>query len=305
MKLRRFTVALALVALVAAVTTATSVARSTSSNRLAGLPNTCHTFGKGKYVIASDLPLQGSLRPLAVQIVAAIRLELKQMNFKIGDKTITYASCDDSTAAKGSWDSQTCTNNANGYKTVKNFLGLIGTFNSGCAEIIAPILNRAPGGGIAMVSPANTYVGLTKPTGVPGEPGKYFPSGKRNYAPVKIMKDWVAASPELQKIRPQYDVKTLKGNERAADGWTSIALRNAEGLCGAAAAAIVHTSDARGAAACSRLSGLYHLGRLARLQRREAASPVSRGTWGGVGLLQDQGRSRAGRGYPSLHDRAR
>ena len=147
--------------------TATSVARSTSSNRLAGLPNTCHTFGKGKYVIASDLPLQGSLRPLAVQIVAAIRLELKQMNFKIGDKTITYASCDDSTAAKGSWDSQTCTNNANGYKTVKNFLGLIGTFNSGCAEIIAPILNRAPGGGIAMVSPANTYVGLTSRQGCP------------------------------------------------------------------------------------------------------------------------------------------
>ena len=194
MKLRRFTVALALVALVAAVTTATSVARSTSANRLAGLPNTCHTFGKGKYVIASDLPLQGSLRPLAVQIVAAIRLELKQMNFKIGDKTITYASCDDSTAAKGSWDSQTCTNNANGYKTVKNFLGLIGTFNSGCAEIIAPILNRAPGGGIAMVSPANTYVGLTKPSGVPGEPNKYFPSGKRNYARVAVPDNFQGAA---------------------------------------------------------------------------------------------------------------
>jgi branched-chain amino acid transport system substrate-binding protein len=194
MKLRRFTVALALVALVAAVTTGTSVARSTSSNRLAGLPNTCKTFGKGKYVIASDLPLQGSLRPLAVQIVAAIRLELKQMKFKIGDKSITYASCDDSTAAKGSWDPQTCTNNGNGYKTVKNFLGLIGTFNSGCAEIIAPILNRAPGGAIAMVSPANTYVGLTKPTGVPGEPGKYFPSGKRNYARVAVPDNFQGAA---------------------------------------------------------------------------------------------------------------
>jgi branched-chain amino acid transport system substrate-binding protein len=194
MKLRRFTVAIALVALVAAVTTATSIARPTSANRLAGLPNTCHTFGKGKYVIASDLPLQGSLRPLAVQIVAAIRLELKQMKFKIGDKTITYASCDDSTAAKGSWDSQTCTNNASGYKTVKNFLGLIGTFNSGCAEIIAPVLNRAPGGGIAMVSPANTYVGLTKPTGVPGEPGKYFPSGKRNYARVAVPDNFQGAA---------------------------------------------------------------------------------------------------------------
>ena len=144
--------------------------------------------------IASDLPLQGSLRPLAVQIVAAIRLELKQMNFKIGDKTITYASCDDSTAAKGSWDSQTCTNNANGYKTVKNLLGLIGTFNSGCAEIIAPIVNRAPGGGIPMVSPANTYVGLTKPSGVPGEPNKYFPSGKRNYARVAVPDNFQGAA---------------------------------------------------------------------------------------------------------------
>jgi branched-chain amino acid transport system substrate-binding protein len=194
MKLRRFTVALALVALVAAITTATSVARSTSANRLAGLPNTCRTFGNGKYVIASDLPLQGALRPLSVQIVAAIRLELKQMKFKIGDKSITYASCDDSTAAKGSWDSQTCTNNAAGYRTVKNFLGLIGTFNSGCAEIIAPVLNRAPGGPIPMVSPANTYVGLTKPTGVPGEPGKYFPSGKRNYARVAVPDNFQGAA---------------------------------------------------------------------------------------------------------------
>jgi branched-chain amino acid transport system substrate-binding protein len=177
-----------------AVMTASSVAGTTSASRTAGLPNTCHTFGNGKYVIASDLPLQGSLRPLAVQIVAAIRLELKQMNFKIGDKTITYASCDDSTAAKGSWDPQTCTNNANAYKSVKNLLGVVGTFNSGCAEIIAPIINRAPGGGIAMVSPANTYVGLTKPSGVAGEPGKYYPSGKRNYARVAVPDNFQGAA---------------------------------------------------------------------------------------------------------------
>ena len=191
---RKLTLALALAGLVVAVTAATSVARTTSSNRVAGLPNTCHTFGKGKYVIASDLPLQGSLRPLAIQIVAAIRLELKQMKFKIGNKTITYALCDDSTAAKGSWDPQTCTNNANAYKSVKNLLGIVGTFNSGCAEIIAPIVNRAPGGGIAMVSPANTYVGLTKPSGVAGEPGKYFPSGKRNYARVAVPDNFQGAA---------------------------------------------------------------------------------------------------------------
>ena len=191
---RKFTVALALVAMVAAVMTASSVARTTSSNRVAGLPNTCHTFGNGKYVIASDLPLQGSLRPLAVQIVAAIRLELKQMKFTIAGKSITFASCDDSTAAKGSWDAQTCTNNANSYKSVKNLLGIIGTFNSGCAEIIAPIVNRAPGGGIPMVSPANTYTGITKKSAVPGEPNKYFPSGKRNYARVAVPDNFQGAA---------------------------------------------------------------------------------------------------------------
>src|SRR5437763_2863012 len=151
-------------ALLAAGAAAVS-ARPLTSNHASGLPNTCSKpYGNGQYVIASDLPLQGALRPLSVQIVQAIQLELKQMNFKIGSRSVEYVSCDDSTAAKGSWDPQTCTNNANSYKTVKNLLGVIGTFNSGCAEIIAPILNRAPGGGIAMVSPANTYVGRTKPT---------------------------------------------------------------------------------------------------------------------------------------------
>ena len=72
--MKKLTVALALVAMVAAMTTASSVARTTSGKRFQACPNTCKTFGNGKYIIASDLPLQGSLRPLSVQIVAAIRL---------------------------------------------------------------------------------------------------------------------------------------------------------------------------------------------------------------------------------------
>ncbi len=172
-----------------------AAAANARPSHVSGLPNTCSKpFGKGDYVIASDLPMQGSLRPLSLQITQAIQLELKSMNYKIGSKTVQYVSCDDSTAAKGSWDPQTCTNNANAYKTVSNLLGVIGTFNSGCAEIEAPILNRAPGGGIAMVSPANTYVGLTKPTGVAGEPQKYFPTGKRNYARVAVPDNFQGAA---------------------------------------------------------------------------------------------------------------
>jgi hypothetical protein len=59
-------------------------------------------------------------------------------------------------------------------------------------------------------------------------------TGKRQYAPIKIVKEWGAASPELSKIKPQYDIKMLKGNERTADGWTAIALNNSDGLCAAA-----------------------------------------------------------------------
>jgi branched-chain amino acid transport system substrate-binding protein len=79
---------------------------------------------------------------------------------------------------------------------------VIGTFNSGCAEIIVPILNRAANGPVAMVSPANTYVGLTHPGPgtVAGEPGKYYPTGKRNYVRVVAADDYQgAADAELTK----------------------------------------------------------------------------------------------------------
>ncbi|MEA3059829.1 MAG: hypothetical protein QOE50_1241, partial [Sphingomonadales bacterium] len=62
-------------------------------------------------------------------------------------------------------------------------------------------------------------------------------SGKRQYAPVKIIKEWGAASPQLSKMKPQYDIKTLKGNERMADGWTGVTLGNTDGLCAATQAA--------------------------------------------------------------------
>ena len=48
------------------------------------------------------------------------------------------------------------------YAANKSVIGVVGTFNSGCAKIIVPILNRANPGPVAMVSPANTSPGLTK-----------------------------------------------------------------------------------------------------------------------------------------------
>jgi branched-chain amino acid transport system substrate-binding protein len=142
--------------------------------------------GEPDVLIASDFPMQGSSRTQTVQIVKAIRYVLDKNNWKAGDTNVGLQVCDDSTAQAGKWDSGKCNANAQAYKSNDDVIGVIGTFNSGCAAIEVPVLNQAPNGGIPMISPANTFVCLTE--GGPGcektEPDKYYPTGKRNYARV-------------------------------------------------------------------------------------------------------------------------
>ena len=142
--------------------------------------------GDPDVLIASDFPLQGSSRTQTIQIVEAIRYLLEQADWKAGDHNVGFQSCDDATAQAAQWDSGKCSTNAQAYAANESVIGVIGTFNSGCAAIEIPVLNQAPGGGVAMISPANTYVCLTE--GGPGcddtEPDKYYPTGSRNYARV-------------------------------------------------------------------------------------------------------------------------
>jgi branched-chain amino acid transport system substrate-binding protein len=142
--------------------------------------------GDPQYLIVSDLPLQGSSRTQTVQINDAIRAQLKAINYKAGDHSIGFQACDDSTAQAGKWDSGKCSTNANAYAANDKVIGIIGTFNTGCAYIIVPVVNQAPDGGIAMISPANTGVCITQssPSCDTTEPAKYYPSGTRNYARV-------------------------------------------------------------------------------------------------------------------------
>ncbi len=142
--------------------------------------------GDPDYLLVSDFPLQGSSRTQTIQIVGAIRFLLDKQDWKAGDHKIAYQSCDDATAQAAKWDSGKCSQNANAYAGNDKVIGVIGTFNSGCAAIEIPVLNQAANGGIAMISPANTFVCLTE--GGPGcedtEPDKYYPTGNRNYARV-------------------------------------------------------------------------------------------------------------------------
>lgn len=189
----------ALIAIVAlAATVSGAFARSGATPLPASSCSAIQNSG-GQYLIASDLPLQGSGRTQTSQMTRAMKFVFTQHAWKAGKYSFAYQSCDDSTAQAGKWDSGKCSANANAYSQDSSVVGVIGTFNSGCAEIIVPVLNRAPNGPVAMVSPANTYVGLTHggPGTAAGEPGKYYPTGKRNYARVVAADDYQGAADAL------------------------------------------------------------------------------------------------------------
>ncbi|MDF2704298.1 MAG: Extracellular ligand-binding receptor [Rubrobacteraceae bacterium] len=136
--------------------------------------------------IVSDLPMQGANRAQTLTMVNAIRLALQERDNKAGDIQIEYEVLDDATAQAGQWDAAKCAENAQSAAQDEEIIGWIGPFNSGCAAVEIPILNEA---GLGMISPANTYIGLTKPSPDPSEPEKYYPTGERNYARVIVADD--------------------------------------------------------------------------------------------------------------------
>jgi len=194
-----------LVAVTGTLVLATVGSGGTSARQATPLPaSSCSPIvykgsGSPKYIVASDLPLQGSGRAQTIEMTKAIQFVLSGAGWKAGAYTLGYQSCDDSTAQAGKWDSAKCSANGNAYARDQDVIGVIGTFNSGCAEIIVPILNRAPGGPVGMVSPANTYTGLTVAGNgtAAGEPGKYYPTGKRNYVRVVAQDQYQGAADAL------------------------------------------------------------------------------------------------------------
>lgn len=135
--------------------------------------------GATKVKIVSSLPRTGSANAQTTTIVNGIRLALDEANMKVGDMTIEFEDWDDASAKKGDWDPEVEAANADRAANDKDILFYLGTYNSGAAKISMPILNKA---GLVMISPGNTYPGLTKPgTGEPNEPAVYRPSGRVTY----------------------------------------------------------------------------------------------------------------------------
>ena len=136
-----------------------------------------------KLIISTDLPLQGSAFDSNDSTNKAIQLYLEQQGYKAGTYELAFKAYDNATAAKGSWDDAKCAANAQAHVANKKEVAIMGTYNSGCAKIIVPVLNQDKTGPMLMISNANTNPGLTKKWNE-GEPDKYYPTGARNYGRV-------------------------------------------------------------------------------------------------------------------------
>ncbi len=139
--------------------------------------------GKADLLVVSDLPLQGGVRITTTQMARAIAFVFRERRFRAGRFRVAYQSCDDSVGRTGLFDDAKCAANARAYAANPDVVGVIGTFNSPCAVAAVPELNRAPGGPLAMVSPLNSFVGLTRagPGVDPSLPAVLYPTGRRNY----------------------------------------------------------------------------------------------------------------------------
>ena len=166
-----------------------SAATTTPVSGLRALPaQTCEPLvaggvGEADVLVVSDLPLQGGVRISAMQMVQAITFVLREHGFRAGRFRVGYQSCDDSVARTGLFDEAKCAANARAYGRNPDIVAVIGTLNSPCAVAAVPELNQAPGGPLAMVSPLNSFVGLTRrATGIPPTLlGELYPTGRRNY----------------------------------------------------------------------------------------------------------------------------
>jgi len=134
---------------------------------------------------------------------------------------------DDSTARAGGWVPERVAANARSAAGDAGTIGYIGEFNSSASMIALPILNEA---GIAMISPSNTYDGLTtrSPETQPGEPDKFYPTGAATYFRLTARDSVQAAA--LTSAMAQAGctrVATLTDNEIYGVGVGAVARRSA------------------------------------------------------------------------------
>jgi branched-chain amino acid transport system substrate-binding protein len=150
--------------------------------------------------VYASVPLQGGAGNQGKAIENGAGIAIDQVGGKIGKFKINYKRLDDSLASTGKADEGKGSQNARQALSDKSAVGYVGEYNSGISKVTIPLLNQ---GAIAQISPSNTYAGLTTnkvPGTDPGEPDKYYPTKKRNFARV-VPIDTVQAAALLSTMK--------------------------------------------------------------------------------------------------------
>ena len=139
------------------------------------LMTACGASGPKEVKVAVSLPLGLGI---GEDILNAVELALEEENSQAGDIEVELLVLDTSDP-EGSPVSPELEREA-AQKAIDDpqVIAYIGPLASDQAKVSIPMLNEA---GIALISPAATWPGLTKPGYEPGEPGIYYPTGRRNF----------------------------------------------------------------------------------------------------------------------------
>src|SRR3954465_2707940 len=142
--------------------------------------------GRPQFPIAASTALQGPAKEHGGQIAQALKLVLAQHDWKAGPYRIGLQICDETTATSDFSDPKKCASNARAFARSRSVLAVVGPHLSSCAGAMLSILGNAPGGAITAVSGTATYLGLTRrgPGVGQGDPARYYPGGRRNFARV-------------------------------------------------------------------------------------------------------------------------
>ena len=146
---------------------------------VAAHPSVAQAQAAGKVIkVYQSWPMQGSMIPEGKAMLNAAKMAVDEVNGQVAGYKLELVFLDDASPTTGSWDGTIEANNAQKAIADDQALVYFGTYNSGAAKISMPLTNEA---GMAQITPANSYPGLTKTGYAPGEPGIYRPTGKVNY----------------------------------------------------------------------------------------------------------------------------
>jgi branched-chain amino acid transport system substrate-binding protein len=140
----------------------------------------CGGGGQRTARVYVSLPLQGpspNTTSMGESIKRGIELAFEEIGHQVGSLQIELQILDDGNST-GQWLPEAEARNAQQAAADDSTVAYIGPYNSGAAMISIPILNRA---GVLQISPSATWPGLTKPGFAQGEPGVFYPTGKRTF----------------------------------------------------------------------------------------------------------------------------